>query len=102
MLLKRRYLGIAALIEARRRGIEVPKQLAIAGFGDLPLSKVSSPRLTTVRPSAGDIWRVVATRLFKWIEIGTLPAEPETVDLGFELIARESTGTAKCVHRPTP
>ena len=84
-------LAIGALFEARRRGIDVPGQLSIAGFGDLPLSKLSAPRLTTVRPYPLEIGRTVATRLLQWIETGTLPAEPETVDLGFELILREST-----------
>lgn len=86
-------LAIGALFEARRRGIQVPTQLAIAGFGDLPLSKLSAPRLTTVRPYPLEIGRTVASRLLNWIESGTLPAEPETVDLGFELIVRESTRT---------
>lgn len=84
-------LAIAALFEARRRGIKVPTELAIAGFGDLPLSKLSVPSLTTVRPYPIEIGRTVATRLLQWIETGTLPARPETVDLGFELIVREST-----------
>lgn len=84
-------LAIGAIFESRRRGIEVPNQLAIAGFGDLPLSKVSAPRLTTIRPYPLEIGRVIATRLLHWIETGTLPDVPESVDMGFELIVREST-----------
>ncbi|CAM3771868.1 Catabolite control protein A [Pseudomonas reidholzensis] len=84
-------LAIAALFEAQRRGIAVPEQLAITGFGDLPLSKLSAPRLTTVRPFPAEIGRTVATRLLSWIEAGTLPDQPEVVDLGFELVVRESS-----------
>jgi LacI family gluconate utilization system Gnt-I transcriptional repressor len=84
-------LAISALFEAHRLGISVPNSLGIAGFGDLPLSQFSFPSLTTVKPYPKDIGRIVATRLITWIETGTLPTEPETIDLGFELIVREST-----------
>lgn len=84
-------LAIAALFEAQRRGIAVPEQLAIAGFGDLPLSKLSAPRLTTVRPYPAEIGRTVASQLLTWIEAGTLPDQPQVVDLGFELVVRESS-----------
>lgn len=84
-------LAISALFEAHRLGISVPNSLGIAGFGDLPLSKLSFPSLTTVRPYPQKIGRIIATRLVAWIETNTLPTEPEIIDLGFELIAREST-----------
>ncbi|MNE77258.1 HTH-type transcriptional regulator GntR [compost metagenome] len=84
-------LAIAALFEAQRRGIAVPEQLAVAGFGDLPLSKLSAPRLTTVRPFPAEIGRTVASQLLAWIEAGTLPEQPKVVDLGFELVVRESS-----------
>ena len=84
-------LAISALFETHRLGINVPNQIGIAGFGDLPLSQFSFPSLTTVKPYPQDIGRIVATRLITWIETGTLPTEPETIDLGFELIARKST-----------
>ena len=84
-------LAIAALFEAQRRGIQVPQALAVTGFGDLPLAALSEPRLTTVRPYPERIGRTVAERLLQWLDRGELPQVPETVDLGFELITREST-----------
>lgn len=87
-------LAMGALFEAQRRGIDVPRQLAVAGFGDLPMSKLCVPRLTTVRPFPAEIGRTVANRLLHWIDCGTLPEKAETHDLGFELIVRESTGAA--------
>lgn len=39
----------AILFECHRRGISVPGQLAICGFGDLSFAEHVSPRLTTVR-----------------------------------------------------
>lgn len=86
-------LAMGALFEAQRRRIDVPEQLAVAGFGDLPMSKLCAPRLTTVRPFPVEIGRTVANRLLHWIDSGKLPESTETHDLGFELIVRESTRT---------
>lgn len=41
--------ALAALMECARRGIRVPEQLAICGFGDYELARFVSPALTTVR-----------------------------------------------------
>jgi LacI family gluconate utilization system Gnt-I transcriptional repressor len=43
------FLAIPALLECNRRGISVPNQLAICGFGDYELSPFVTPSLTTVR-----------------------------------------------------
>jgi LacI family gluconate utilization system Gnt-I transcriptional repressor len=42
-------LALHALLECNRRGIAVPSQLAICGFGDYDLASVVAPALTTVR-----------------------------------------------------
>lgn len=40
--------AIAALLECNRRGIKVPEQLAICGFGNYDLADATMPALTTV------------------------------------------------------
>ena len=42
-------IAVACLKELRERGIEVPRQLRIVGFDDLPISSQTAPPLTTVR-----------------------------------------------------
>ncbi|WP_298468396.1 LacI family DNA-binding transcriptional regulator [uncultured Erythrobacter sp.] len=42
-------IAVACLKEIRERGIEVPRQLKIVGFDDLPISSQTAPPLTTVR-----------------------------------------------------
>ena len=44
--------------EAQRLGIQVPQQLAVAGFGDFDVSRVSVPDLTTVAVDAAAIGRL--------------------------------------------
>jgi LacI family gluconate utilization system Gnt-I transcriptional repressor len=43
-------IALGALFEARRLGINVPKQLKICVFGDLEFAAASEPLLTTMRP----------------------------------------------------
>ena len=42
-------IAVACLKELRERGIEVPRQLRLVGFDDLPISSQTAPPLTTVR-----------------------------------------------------
>ncbi|UAB79015.1 LacI family DNA-binding transcriptional regulator [Erythrobacter sp. SCSIO 43205] len=42
-------IAVAALKELRERGIDVPRQLKVIGFDDLPISSQTAPPLTTVK-----------------------------------------------------
>lgn len=42
-------MAIGALLRARQRGIAVPGQISIAGYGDLEFARLVEPPLTTVR-----------------------------------------------------
>lgn len=59
--------AFGALTECQRRGIAVPQDIAIAGFGDYELGAVSVPPLTTINPfprSIGaDVAAVIKTAL---------------------------------------
>jgi len=82
-------LAQGALYEADRLGIRVPEDLAVMGYGDLDFAAYTSPPLTTVRPPRDAIGRVVAEHLLGRFE--HTASSGVSVDLGFELVAREST-----------
>lgn len=82
-------LAQGALFQCQRRKIDVPKQLAIAGFNDLPASAWTSPTLTTIATPRYQIGRHAATTLLTLLE-GEEP-ESQVTDLGFTLMARESS-----------
>ena len=42
-------IAVTALKELRERGIDVPRQLKVVGFDDLPISSQTAPPLTTIR-----------------------------------------------------
>ena len=91
-------LAIGGLIECRHRGIAVPGSVAIAGLGDLEIGRELTPSLTTIAIPAYEIGRrageIVLARL-----AGAPASDPRgdprgnerVIDLGFEIVARESS-----------
>ncbi|MDM0044305.1 LacI family DNA-binding transcriptional regulator [Variovorax dokdonensis] len=82
-------LAQGALLAALRMGIEVPRQIAIAGFNDLTGSDQMVPPLTTVRTPRREIGESAARMLLTLMR-GGLP-ERACVDVGFELVVRASS-----------
>lgn len=48
-------VGFGALSECQRRGIKVPDQIALAGFGAYDISEVCVPAMTTIDPKPAEI-----------------------------------------------
>jgi LacI family gluconate utilization system Gnt-I transcriptional repressor len=82
-------LAHGALYHCRRAGIEVPRQVAVAGFNDLPASSLMVPSLTTVDTPRYQVGYQAASLLLDLIA-GKVPAA-RRIDLGFTLREREST-----------
>jgi LacI family gluconate utilization system Gnt-I transcriptional repressor len=81
-------LALGALFECQRQGLAVPDRLRLCGFGDLDFAAASVPTLTTVRPPRREIGRRIADLLVA--RFAGQGGKGEIVDLGFQLIARES------------
>jgi len=81
-------LALGVLTEARVRGMSVPGQLAVMGFGDIDFAQTVSPSLSTVRID-GTRMGQTAARLIADRAEGRPVAEP-VVDIGFAIIGRES------------
>lgn len=82
-------VALGALMEARARGIDVPRQLSIVGFGDADFAVDTDPPLTTVRVDSAALGQRAAAMLMARIDGTSQPGQ--VVDLGFEIIER---GTA--------
>ena len=83
------HIALGALFECQRRGIEIPKQLALVGFGDMSFSATCNPPLTTVRPS-GDLIGSEAARLILE-RIRHPDAAAQIIDTRFMLLQRQSS-----------
>jgi LacI family transcriptional regulator, gluconate utilization system Gnt-I transcriptional repressor len=80
-------LAIGVLGEAKRRGIDVPSQLAICGFGDLEFASETSPQLTTVGVDGTRIGVSAARCLLERLKGVT---ETDVVDVGFHIVERQT------------
>jgi LacI family gluconate utilization system Gnt-I transcriptional repressor len=76
------------LIEAQARGIDVPGELAIVGFGDQNFAAHTFPALTTVKIDFQQIGRTSAERLLARLGNQTIPNHVN--DVGFEILERET------------
>lgn len=77
------------LAEAQSRGLSVPQNLAVMGFGDLDFAAYTFPALSTVRVDRAAIGRRAAEVLLARLE--GRPGDAEVIDLGFEVVERAST-----------
>ncbi|PIK70995.1 LacI family DNA-binding transcriptional regulator [Methylobacterium frigidaeris] len=82
--------AFGALMECRRRGIRVPQDVRILGFGDFEIGRQCVPRLSTIAVDATEIGRRTGALLLGLLD-GDAGA-PAVTDLGFRLLLRESTG----------
>jgi DNA-binding LacI/PurR family transcriptional regulator len=80
-------MAIGTITEARRRSLEIGKDLSVAGFDDIPTAELSS--LTTLQQPIYQIGRDLTEMLFKLINNENL--ENPHVLLKPRLIIRDST-----------
>ncbi|MBL8805462.1 MAG: LacI family DNA-binding transcriptional regulator [Rhodospirillales bacterium] len=81
-------LALGAIFECQKRGVRIPDDVAIVGFGDLDFAAHCRPSLTTLRPPREQIGNETARLLLSRID-GQTPERP-VVDLGCDLVVRES------------
>lgn len=74
----------------RRHGVDVPGQVAVTGFDDVPMARHVQPLLTTVRQPIGDLGETAFEVLYSMISRET-PAERD-IALPTRLTCRESCG----------
>ena len=82
-------LAQGVIAEAQDRGLRIPADLAVIGFGDLDFAAHTTPALTTVGIDKVAIGRLAAEMLLARIA-GREPGE-RIVDVGFTVIERAST-----------
>lgn len=84
-------MALGVLARLAQRGIDVPGDVSVVGFDDIPMAAISSPPLTTVSISSADAGRHAVDMLVRALgEPG--PSEPDRVLVETHLIIRASTG----------
>jgi LacI family gluconate utilization system Gnt-I transcriptional repressor len=82
------FLALGVIIEAQSRGIRIPEQLGIVGFGDLNFAADLNPTLTTVRIDGEAIGRHAAKFVIDMMS--DIPIPNRIKDVGFSIIERAS------------
>ena len=82
--------ALGVLRAAREQGIDVPGQLSVVGYDDLPLAAWVDPPLTTINQPLLEMADAAATMVLN-IARGT-DSKPKNIELAIELVVRESTG----------
>jgi LacI family transcriptional regulator len=81
-------MAIGAIHAIQESGRQVPHDVSVVGFDDIPLSRYHNPALTTIRQPAYEKGVQAARSLIELLETG-LPAKSSTLDV--QLIVRQST-----------
>ncbi|MGJ4904192.1 LacI family DNA-binding transcriptional regulator [Bradyrhizobium sp. HKCCYLS2058] len=84
-------IALGALFACQQAGLEVPRRISLIGFNDLEFAAASNPPLSTVLTPRADMGRVASELVLQVIATGKRP-RTRRIDLGFEIVARGSTG----------
>ena len=87
-------LAASVLVHLEEIGVRVPEQLTVIGFDDIPLSRYTTPPLTTVRQNRTELGKSAYYALSS--QMNNVPIS--TLLLHTELIVRASSGEAP--HKP--
>ena len=81
-------LAHGVIIEAGARGLDVPGDIAVLGFGDQEFAADVEPAITTIRVDREAFGQSAAEAVLSRLEGGA--EGPSAIDLGFEIIRRTS------------
>ncbi len=82
--------ALGVVYALRRYGVDVPGQVAVTGFDDIPMARNVHPLITTVRQPIGELGETAFELLYSMISRET-PAERD-IALPTRLMCRESCG----------
>ena len=84
-------LALGALMKCRQLGLRIGEEISILGFHDLEFAAFASPSLSTVATYRHELGKLAAETVIKLIS-GNASRMSKQIDLGYEIIARQSTG----------
>jgi LacI family transcriptional regulator len=83
-------MAVGALGALREAGIAVPGDIAVAGFGDLPIARYVTPALSSVRVPAFELGRLAIDRMLLAIARGGRSASHDMLECS--VVPRDSCG----------
>ncbi|MGE5576920.1 MAG: LacI family DNA-binding transcriptional regulator [Syntrophothermus sp.] len=87
-------MAIGAIKAIRQKGLKVPEDLAVVGYGDDPVASYVDPPLTTIRQPMFEMGVLAAEKLVALTEGGKPGGETAKILLKPKLVIRESCGSS--------
>jgi LacI family gluconate utilization system Gnt-I transcriptional repressor len=82
-------LALGVITEAQARGLTIPDDIAVIGFGDFDYAAHTSPSLSSVFVDRQRVGHLVADALLARLD--GKKVSPKVLDVGFEIVERGST-----------
>lgn len=92
------HLAIGVIKVLHEHGIQIPGQVSVVGYDDIPESNYLTPSLTTIRPNFDALGKAAIDKMLKQLQ---QVAVKEAVMLKPELVVRKSTASIKTRKRNT-
>ncbi|HEU4555842.1 MAG TPA: LacI family DNA-binding transcriptional regulator [Chitinophaga sp.] len=83
--------AVGCMLALKKKGMQIPADIAFAGFNNDPVSTVIEPNLTTINYPGYEMGEVAARQLINQLSGDTLTAATNTILLRSELIVRSSS-----------
>lgn len=83
------------ILELNKRNINVPGQIAVAGFNNDPVAIIIEPNLTTINYPGNELGKLLATDLINYLKGITKENTSQKIVINSELIVRNSTKRIK-------
>ncbi|WP_166845293.1 LacI family DNA-binding transcriptional regulator [Isoptericola sp. BMS4] len=80
-------IAIGLIARLRELGLDVPRDVRVAGFDDIPTLRDHVPALTTVRIPLEEMGRLA-------VSAAVAEEAPDVVEVGYDVVLRESTADA--------
>jgi LacI family transcriptional regulator len=83
--------AVGCMLALKQRGIHIPRDIALCGFNNDPVSRVIEPNLTTINYSGFEMGHVAAQQLINHLRGMSTIHSTNTIILRSELIIRQSS-----------
>ena len=88
------HSAIGATARLKEEGLDVPRDVSVVGFDDIPSARTNNPSLTTVRQPLRTMGEMAATALLTYIEPAMRKQMPPTLVVLPDFVVRNSTAPA--------
>ena len=93
------HAAIGAIAALRKVGLNVPSQVSVIGFDDIPSAAIHSPALTTVSQPLQEMGRVAAAELLQMLRSEIVEQPARTIHVLPTFIERQSTAIASHLRK---